>query len=219
MSTSDQEISFRNGREELVSGNLRHGSEQSHSAPLGLTSWGEFGTLQAIILSDSARGNLRWSHWGRGKSGVQAVFEFAVPQLASHYRVDYCCVRKTEGPDLDHPYIRRDDKANRYTGTPAYHGTASIDPNSGAIQRITLQADFRKADPVSRNDVSVQFGEVKIGDRSYVCPIQSVAISSTLVGSDISSAVWEVLRINDVRFMNYHRFGSTMKVLPGFSQP
>jgi hypothetical protein len=76
VNTSDQEISFRNGHEELVNGNLTHGSEQSHSAPPGLTSWGEFGTLQAIILIDSARGNLKWSHWERGTPGVQAPIPY-----------------------------------------------------------------------------------------------------------------------------------------------
>jgi hypothetical protein len=216
----NQEITFRNGREQLADATSAQGSQLSSASVLrGLTSWGEFGTLQAIILADSAKGELNWSHWERGDLGDEAVFDFTVSEAASHYSVDYCCVRNVDGPDLDHPYIRRGDSLNQYKGKPAYHGSLSIDPRTGAILRITLRPEFRKSDPISRNDVAVQFDEVKIGSQSFICPIQSVAISSTLVGSEISSAVWQVLRVNDSSFSKYRKFGSTAKILPGFSEP
>lgn len=63
------------------------------------------------------------------------------------------------------------------------------------------------------------FCEAKMGGKSYICPVHSVAISSTPVGSETSSAEWEVLRIDDVSFTNYHKFGSTVTVLPGFPEP
>ena len=140
----DQEIAFRNGREELSGSTLESGSKQSRSSsPRGLSSWGEFGTLQAIILADAAKGELKWSHWERGASGVEAVFDFAVPQSASHYLVDYCCVRKSEGPDPDHPYIRRDATANAYKATPAYHGTVSLDPLLGQFYALHCKPSLR----------------------------------------------------------------------------
>ena len=215
----EQEITFRNGREELGDAMPAASSNQKRALfPNGLSSWGEFGMLQAIILADSANGDLKWSHWEHGALGVEAVFDFSVPQIASHYLLDYCCIRSSSGPDLDHPYIRR-DKANSYRGTPAYHGTLSLDPATGAILRITLQAELKKSDPITRYNISVQFGEVEIGGKPYICPIQSVAVSLTRVGSETSSSEWEVLRVNDVGFTNYRRFGSTVTLVPGFSEP
>lgn len=218
--TIDQEITYRNGREELGGAALQAGTKP-HSAPAsqGLSSWGEFGALPAIILADSARGRLDWSHWERDVSGAVAVFVYKVPRVESHYLVKYCCVRNSEGLDLDHPYIQRSDVANAYEARPAYHGTLSVDPTSGAILRLTLQAELKTSDPISQMDVAVEFGTVSLGGRSYTCPLQSVAISSTLVGSDTSSAEWKVLRIKDVRFTNYHKFGSTVTILPGNSEP
>jgi hypothetical protein len=215
----EQEITFRNAGEELGDAMPAPGSNEKRAPfPKGLSSWGEFGILQAIILADSAKGELKWSHWERGALGVEAVFDFSVPQIASHYLLDYCCIRSNSGPDLDHPYIRR-DKANSYKGNPAYHGTLSVDPATGTILRITLQAELKKSDPITRYNISVQFGALEIGGKSYICPVQSVALSLTRVGSETSLSEWDVLRINDVSFTNYHRFGSTITVLPGLSEP
>ena len=215
--TTTQEVTFRNGKEEL-NGVTGPGGSKQQLAPIGLTSWGEFGALQAIILTDSASNELKWSHWEREGDVVVAVFEFKVSQATSHYLVNYCCVRSSEGPDFDHPYIQR-DVANAYKAKPAYHGTLSLDPKSGAILRITLEAELKPSDPISQMNIAVQFDKVSLGETSYICPVQSVAVSSTLVGSDVSSAVWKVLRINDVTFTNYHRFGSTVRILPGVSEP
>ena len=94
----------------------------------------------------------------------------------------------------------------------------SPDPATDAIY-VYAAGRIQNSYSISRKDVSVQFGEVKIAGKSYICAIQSVAVSSTLVRSKASLAEWEVLRILDVGFTNYHKFGSTVTVLPGFSEP
>jgi hypothetical protein len=210
-----QEITYRDGHEDLIGAN---GNAKPHNAPPGLSSWGEFGPLPAIVLADSARGELKWKRWERAASGPLAVFEFKVPRNASHYAVNYCCVRQVDGPDPDHPYMTKDEIANSYRGTPGYHGTISVEPETGAILRLTLQSELRESDPITISEIAVQYGNVEIGDKSYICPVKSIAISSVLVGSETSSNVWTVLRLNDVLFTGYHRFGSTVKILPGFAE-
>lgn len=213
--TFRQEISYRDRRENLTENTE---SAKHHSSPPGLTSWGEFGPLPAVILADSAKGELKWKRWEGSASRLAAVFGFNVPANASHYVVIYCCVRGVDGPDPDHPYITKSQMANSYRGTPSYHGTISVDPETGAIHRITLESELRKSDPITVSEIAVQYDEVDIGGKSYICPVKSIAISSVLVGSETSSAEWTVLRVNDVEFTDYHRFGSTLNILPGFTE-
>src|SRR5206468_1983129 len=64
-----------------------------------------------------------------------------------------------------------------YDTTPAYHGTLSIDPASGAIVRMTLDAELDPDNPITRASTVVEYGKIVIGDQSFICPIRSLAIS------------------------------------------
>jgi hypothetical protein len=213
--TFTQEITYRDGHEALSNPTAAPGVKPSALVPPGLTSWGEFGPVLAIIITDAGKGGLVWSRWERTGVGSAAIFEYKVPREASHYAVKYCCVRSSDGPNLDHPGLEKGGVANSYNGTPGYHGTLSLDPGTGAILRITIQSELKSTDPINRNDIEVRYGPVEIGGRSYICPVRSVAISSALLGSETSFTEWTVLRVNDVTFTNYHRFGSSVRVLPG----
>jgi len=214
-----QEITYRDGHEALNNASLPGGAKRGRASdPPGLTSWGEFGPVLAVVLADSARGKLAWSRWERTDGGVAAVFRYEVPDRVSHYKVNYCCVRSLGGPDLNHPWIEQSRTANSYDGTPGYHGTLSLDPATGAILRVTLQSDLKDSDPIVRNDIEVQYGPVEIGGKSYICPIRSVAVSAALVGSETSSRKRMVMRVNDVTFIDYHRFGSTVRILPSVEE-
>ena len=81
--TSSREISVRNEREgQAVKQRSAASQEQS-----GLSSWGEFGFLPAVILTDTAKGKVTWSHWEQMAAGRAAVFHYAVPRSASHYEI------------------------------------------------------------------------------------------------------------------------------------
>jgi hypothetical protein len=105
------------------------------------------------------------------------------------------------------------DKDNAYDGTPAYHGTIAIDPQAGTILRITIDPELNADGPISRSAVSVEYGPVEIGGRTYICPLRSIALSKarTRPGGDMSERT--VLRINEVTFTDYHRFGATSRIV------
>lgn len=209
--TFSEEITFRNGKEVL-------GRKQAKKAAIlsGLTSTGEFGPLPAVILRDVARGNVEWSHWETTPAGVVAVFQYVVPGSQSHYQVDYCCVRGYEDA-RDYGSFPPGGLANAYHGRPGYHGTVSIDPATGAIVRITLEALLKESDPITDGGVAIDYGPVRIeGDKSYICPVHSVAISvgRNQISGDFAPRA--VRRINEVEFTDYHRFGASVQmVVPG----
>jgi hypothetical protein len=66
-------------------------------------------------------------------------------------------------------------------------------------------------------ELAVQYGKVKIGDGSYFCPIRSVAVMRGMHASKTASQNTILLSINEVAFSNYHRFGTTLRVLPADS--
>jgi hypothetical protein len=204
-----QEITFRDGKEGVGAQQAKSSSGGKVVMPSGLTSTGEFGTLQGVILRDMVHGKLAWSHWESTAAGVMAVFEYDVPEAQSHYEVDYCCVRS-----YDDSYSPPSGEGpNSYHGTPGYHGTLSIDPATGAIMRITVTALLKNSDPITDGEVAIDYGVVTIGDKSYICPVHSVAISVARSQIEGLYAPRAVRRINEVEFTNYHRLGATEQML------
>ncbi len=83
-----------------------------------------------------------------------------------------------------------------------------------------------------RADTLVEYEPVTIGERQFICPVRSLAISLEPGGAGSKSmalngvgddSAWEtplsgngkapVLLINETHFTNYHRLGTTMRIL------
>lgn len=205
-----REIGFRRGREvsDASSHSLR---EVQPSAASGLTTWGEFGPILKTVLEDSFQGNVAWSRWQLSETRHQlAVFRFAIPKTASHYLVDFCCYQKSE--DNPESFSFRDD--------PAYHGELYIDPDAGSIDRITIEAELNETGPVTTSSIAVRYGPQEIGGKTYICPISGVALSQ-FHNRSTEHLVGPVLEthINIIRFIDYHKFGSTSRILDSSPYP
>ena len=219
--TFDQEVTYRDGREAALRSVTTSGRDTKQGAsPPGLTSTGEFGPVLVTVLRDASKGKIEWSHWETEKAGTVAVFNYTVPEASSHYEVNFCCVRGSEdeanyGGGLEGPGLRAPD--NAYHGKPAYHGTITIDPETGTIERITIDPELKADGPIMRSAIEVEYGPVEIGGKNYTCPLHSIAISNvkTMLGGDMGAR--SILRINEVTFTDYHRFGSTSHIVSGDS--
>lgn len=213
--TFEQEVTYRNDREYALGARTEPTVDTRRGAPPpGLTSAGEFGPILITVLTDVSKGSIAWDRWEKTDSGFAAVFRFEVPALSSHYEVSFCCVRSSENPSsfgLGGP--GGSDQDNSYRGTPAYHGTITLDPGSGTILRITIDPELKEDGPISRSAIAVDYGPVEIGGRTYMCPVRSIALSKarTRLGGDMSDRT--VLRINEVTFTDYHRFGATSRIV------
>jgi len=229
-------VAFRDGREtddpSLAAGQKNTASSKASAkrdhksrlpaAPdLGLTSWGEFGPILEIVLVDAARGRLKWSHWEQRESKPVAVFQFIVDRPNSHYSVAF--KDQTLGEPVGGSYGSRngegvskgqvkEDGTQPARGAVGYHGYLTIDPDTGTILRITIQADLPRDNPVHKADMMVEYGPVQIGPELHICPTRSVSIffSDTLLQSSPIAAVVHAVeqQLNDVRFVDYRRFGS-----------
>jgi len=203
-------ITYRDGHEVADSAVASASAKpQAVAGPAGLSTSGEFGPVLAIVLSDAAKGKISWTRWEMTSAGKAAVFHYEVPKAASHYYVDYCCAWD---PTNDNPLT--------YHGTPGYRGELYVDPSTGAVLRITLEAELNGSNVISYAAISVQYGSVDIGGITYMCPVHSVAISSAFDRQGKTmGGVTPVRRINEVSFTNYHRFGSSSRILAATPGP
>ncbi len=215
--TFSTHITYRNGQEVL---DRQPGSSaakpKNEPSPAGLVSIGEFGPALGIIFADASKGVLKWSHWEQSAAGPVAVYHYEVPAAASHYWVNYCCVRASQDTGGAVAYgidaKSASSESDSYRGTPSYHGNLYLDPASGAILRVTIESDLKPSDPIMRAAILVQYGPVEMDGKSYICPVRSLAISLTKSQASGDMSEMEVEQINEVSFTDYHRFGSTARI-------
>jgi hypothetical protein len=207
--TSNTTVLCRDGKE-VVDAGARKGKKKS-ARENGLDTQGTFGPILAVIFHgfSGAHSEFVWSHWEQGADGLQAVFRYVVPQAASHFEVNFCCLAD---PDGTIPLNK----------IAAYHGEVAIDPASGAILRVTVDADLEPRLPMLSSGIMVEYGPVLIGEKTYICPIRSVSISRWR-GVDILTKWGQTFGVygrfktmlSDMTFSKYHMFRAQSRVLPG----
>jgi hypothetical protein len=213
-----RQITYRDGAEVNLEAAAQDKQEKHGEAPPGLTSYGVFGPFLVTVLSDSAKGKVVWSRWEQTRDGMAAVFKYEVPQQASHYAVDYCCVLFV--PLLAAGGGKQDTKGantpRNFHATPGYHGYLYLDPQTGAVLRVTLEGEMKSDDPMTRMGAWVEYGTVEIGERSYPCPVRSMALTVLRAWREGEPGM---MSLNEVTFTNYHRFGTTARILPATPEP
>lgn len=176
----------------------------------GLKTWGAFGPILGLVLVDAAENKLAWGHWEQSAGGPIVVFDYSVPKARSHYEVRYCCVASTYGLEI-----------NSFQEMSAYHGEITVDPATGTILRLTIEAELQPGDPISKASMAVEYGPIELGGMTYICPVRSVSISvaKTLRQvQDASGRSWPTMGpmqmlLNHVDFEQYHLFRAESHVL------
>src|SRR5581483_10907569 len=156
--------------------------------------------LSAAIGALVSSSDFSWSRWEQGPNGRQAVFRYVIPQRSSRFQVGFCCL-----PD--------GDGSMGFTKITGYHGEITIDPESGAMLRFTMEADLDQGLPLVRSGVVVDYAMVEIGGKSYIRPVKSVAIWRSRTVSILALTDWgETFRsygpfatmLSDISFDHYH---------------
>ncbi len=224
---SSRETSVLGERTSLSSGNAPGGEGELH----GLTSWGEFGSVLGMILADSENGKVIWSHWEDTSAGRAAVFHYSVPKSASHFQVVSSIRRQAdlEGFASRTPGSRASSIGVRPNGDPAqvsvehasraYQGSLWLDPATGTILRIAIEANSQGSSAFQTAEMLVEYGAVEIGGSSFICPVRSLALSRTLLSAEASTGPEASEWLNETLFTNYHRFVGTTRILTGADAP
>ena len=235
---SASEVTFRDDHEETapapaLAKTLTTLKQPPHPTERGLQSFGEFGPLLGIIFVDVTHGSVTFHHWEQTLAGRVAVFHYTVPREDSHYTVNYCCLFDGLRTSARQGGGRRGGSVTSTQQTPAtilfhkipaYRGSLFIDPASGIVRRVTVEAEMGDG-PVTRAATVIEYGPVTIGDRKFICPLRSMNLyegpaeftppaSQLQTGVTPSLLPTGTLYVNETSFSNYHRLGSSVRILP-----
>jgi len=198
-----REVTYRNGAEVAELQNTA--GRGAPGATDGFSTHGEFGPTLNMVLDGSLHGAVLWDRWQRTAPGARvAVFRYSVPRASSQYLLDLCCFQS----NLD------DSEGVSFHDKPAFHGEIFVRPDSGVVERITVEAELSADTPVRKCSIAVEYDEVKIDGKIYVCPVRGVAV---LVFSNPFiqkiDGVGLEKHINRVQFDQYHKFGSSARMV------
>jgi hypothetical protein len=122
-----------------------------------------------------------------------------------------------------------DAAGNPVPNLDGYHGEFAVDPSDGAIMRLAIEADLDEdrdpKAPIIRSGLMVEYGEMQIAGRPYICPTRSVSLSRGRSLRELHEwgmsfivyAPFETM-VNDFTFGEYHKFGSESRILTGFEE-
>lgn len=214
--TSRGTVLYRNGVEVVDAETSNRKSLKGRDRALDTK--GTFGPVLASVLVAAANGQstLSWSRWEESSQGNLAVFHFVVPSTTPIFEVTYCCLPEGDGTTV-------------YRNMTGYDGEFAVDPSSGAIRRLAIEADLDEDRdphaPLIRSALMVDYAPVDIAGQPYTVPVRSVSISRGRTlrrlhewGMNvIVYAPFETL-LNDFNFDGYHKFGSESRMLAGFEE-
>jgi VWFA-related protein len=187
----------------------------------GLITNGTFGPLLHVVQSAmDLAGAVTWNRWEQDAGGRRAVFRYRVPAERSLYAVDGCCLPSGDG-------------SSGFAIKPGYHGEIAINPASGAILRVEVEADLKGFVPLKRSDIMVSYGPVAIRGNMYILPVRSVHIwrkrtVPVLEEWHAGFNTWGpyTTMLNQFTFEDYHMFrvesrltGSNTPIAPGSTTP
>lgn len=204
-------IRFHDGKEQVEAKSVKHAPDKRGAERLETV--GTFGPILATVMmaASSPDSEIRWSRWEQGTDGQLAVFHYRVPRATPSFTSAFCCMA------YDFDQILFEEAA-------PFHGEITANPKTGAVMRLTIQADLAWRLPLERSDVMVEYEPITRGTRTFICPAWSVSISRQRRTMSINEwgegfrvyGPFETL-MNDVRFEKYRVFGSTYKILPDWT--
>ncbi len=164
----------------------QNGSSSSHDTEnlRSAVSDGEFGFTLSGVFRPSAMADFQWKETGVLGDGTVQVFDYRV------------------GPE--HSTFNLRASLNDVV-TVGYHGQVYIDTVTRMVRRITKEADnVPPKYPIQAALISVDYDFVVLNDHDYMLPISAQVILKR--GN-------RQLDMNEIRFRNFRRFGSNLRIL------
>ena len=99
-----------------------------------LETWGTFGPILGYVLTAAVTSpsTLMWKRWERGKDGDLAVFSYRAASTNKVVpEITYCCLPEGDGTTL---YRNKADTSGEF----------AVNPDTGAIMRIVINADLNE---------------------------------------------------------------------------
>lgn len=144
----------------------------------GAISTGEFGSMMLEIFDRPTATAFQWERWATLRGRRMQVFAYRVAQPNSKWSIEY-------------------EKKDRIV--PGYHGLIFADNQTGAVTRITLEADDIPASfPLQQVSSSLDYDSATIAGQEYMLPLKAV----------MRMRQGKLLVKNEVEFRLYRKFST-----------
>jgi hypothetical protein len=168
--------------------------------------------LGTVFKEAQATGSLQWLRWELINGKAAAVYSFAALRKKAHLDVNVCCFPKINqagiatfytatsaaalgdgggggGGGVNGNYQTSTEWHNYKTATP-YHGKFFIDPDTGVVVRMIVQAEFKPSEVVHRIDTRIDYGPVKAGIMMFMAPVKTYINTEVVPNGDSGAATY-----------------------------
>jgi hypothetical protein len=169
--------------------------------------------LGTIFSEAEASSSLRWLRWELVNGRQVSVFSFAVPHKKSHFDVNVCCFPTINQTGVATFYTATtaaalSDGSNGGGGggvsgnyqthtewhdfktTSSYHGEVFVDPETGAIVRLIVEAELKPSELVHRLDTRIDYGPMKVGSATLIVPVKTYINTEVVPHGDSGAATY-----------------------------
>ena len=156
---------------------------QDPGGPGGQISPVGVGPVLSTVLREAGPRNMTWLRWETVDGKRMAVFSFAVNRKQSDYQVNYCCFPRTEkvgnyigmtpngvsdaggGKPPTSANLGTATFFDPFKTTVGYHGEVFVDPETGTVVRLIVQAELKPTDFIQQEDTRIDYGTVEVGGK------------------------------------------------------
>ena len=166
-------------------------------------------SLSRVFHEAETAGNLQFLRWELINAKPEAVFSFAVPRQKSKLAVNVCCFPNINQAGVARFYssstasiiagpsatggggvtgnFQTHTEWHDFKTTAPYHGRLFIDPETGVVVRMIVEAEIKPGEVVHELDTRVDYAPVKLAQGTFMLPVKSV-INSVVVPNGESGA-------------------------------
>ena len=177
------EVVYEGGKESYRNVQVNGKARKSLEDTGGAWSTGEFATILRDILSPWTAAEFHPRRDALIAGMTAKVYDFRVERMNSHWHVQVAA----------------------QSINPAYKGALWIDPKSGRVLRIEMQArSLPEEFPLDTVESAVDYENVRIGEGMFLLPAHAESLSCQRGTSNCSR--------NVIDFRNYHKFNSDTSI-------
>jgi hypothetical protein len=149
----------------------------------GAWSTGEFGTILRDLFSPYTNAVFQFRRYSTAAGFDARVYDFDVERSHSHWQIQ-----------MASQSVR-----------PAYHGSVWIDPQTGHVLRIEMQAkDLPEEFPLDTVESAVDYAYVRIGEGGFLLPSHAESLACRRGSSNCSR--------NTIDFRNYRKYNADTRI-------
>lgn len=158
--------------------------------------------------------NIHWLRWESIGGKPSAVFAFSVLHKDSRLDVNICCFPNINQTGIATFYTSTTAAAlggggngggvtgnfqtstnwNDFKTTAGYHGELFVDPQSGTVIRLIVQAELKPSDVVHEVDTRIDFSATRVNNRMYVLPVKTYVNTLVVPNGDSGAATYTTRR-------------------------